>query len=107
MTPTTPAKTQDDTSPSLASSIGHIAAVLDGEHFPTGDRAALRRQNPGTPPSLTFYRFAFQHLPPGWEASRDAWMAIVSGIALMCPKPHRLDRAVGLVLEAVKDFRLM
>ncbi|CAG0994828.1 hypothetical protein MYXO_02620 [Myxococcaceae bacterium] len=101
MTPTAPADAPENPSASLASSIGHIAATLTAEHFPTGDHAALRRQSPGTPPGLAFYRFAFKHLPPNWEAQRDAWMTLVSGIALMCPKPHRPDRAVGLALAEV------
>lgn len=98
MIPTISAESPENPAPSLASSIGHIAATLASEHFPTGDRAALRRQTPGTPPGLAFYRFAFKHLPPGWEASRDAWMAIVSGIALMGSQSHRPDQPVGRVL---------
>lgn len=82
----------------LASSIGHIAATLDARHFPTGDHAALRRLHPGLPPSLAFYRFAFKHLPEYWESQRNAWMTLVTGIALMCPKPHRPDRPAGLAL---------
>ncbi|BBL71646.1 type I-E CRISPR-associated protein Cse2/CasB [Methylogaea oryzae] len=98
MMPSIPPEAPEKPAATLASSIGHIAATIDAEHFPSGERAALRRLSPDAPPSLAFYRFAFKHLPPDWEAQRNAWMAIVSGIALMCPRPHRPDRAAGLAL---------
>ncbi|QXP88315.1 type I-E CRISPR-associated protein Cse2/CasB [Methylococcus capsulatus] len=98
MTHPAPADPPETPSTSLASLIGHLAATIAAEHFPTGDRAALRRLNPDTPPNLAFYRFAFRHLPQNWENRRTAWTALVAGIALMCPKPHRPDRSVGLTL---------
>jgi CRISPR system Cascade subunit CasB len=98
MNQTAPTKPPETQASSLASSIGHIVAILDAEHFPTGDLATLRRLSPSSPPSLTFYRFAFKHLPDNWEANRDAWQTLVAGIALLCPKPHRPDRSVGQAL---------
>jgi len=85
-------------STSLASLVRHLASTIAAEHFPTGDRAALRRLNPDAMPNLAFYRFAFRHLPQNWESRRAAWTALVAGIALMCPKPHRPDRSAGLAL---------
>ena len=83
---------------SLGSIIGHLAGVIASENFPTGERAALKRLTPRLPPSLTFYRFAFRHLPEGWDVQQAEWMAVVSGLALMCPEPHRPDRQAGRVL---------
>lgn len=94
-TQTKPSRNDD----SLGSSIGHLAGVIASENFPTGERAALKRLTPRLPPSLTFYRFAFRHLPEGWEAQQAEWMAVVSGLALMCPQPHRPDRPAGWALS--------
>jgi CRISPR system Cascade subunit CasB len=68
------------------------------ESFPPGESAALKRLTPRLPPSLIFYRFAFRHFPEGWEARQAEWMAVVSGLALMCPAPHRPDRPAGRAL---------
>jgi CRISPR system Cascade subunit CasB len=83
---------------SLGSIIGHLAGVIASENFPTGERAALKRLTPRLPPPLTFYRFAFRHLPEGWEAQQAEWMAVITGLALMCPGPHRPDRPTGRAL---------
>lgn len=83
---------------SLGSIIGHLAGVISSENFPNGERAALKRLTPRLPPSLTFYRFAFRHLPKEWEMQQAEWMAVVSGLALMCPEPHRPGRPTGRAL---------
>jgi CRISPR type I-E/ECOLI-associated protein CasB/Cse2 len=90
---TPPAKGQ-----TLAQQVSHIAAIIASDDFPTGDRAALKRQTPTQEPSLTFYRFAFGHLEEGWQRQKGAWITICSGIALMCPHPHRPDRPAGQAL---------
>ena len=82
----------------LASLIGHVAGVLAGPRFPTGDRAALRRMTPGKPLPLVFTRFALQHLPDGWEPRRDAWATLLAGIAIMSPAAHRPGRGLGRAL---------
>jgi CRISPR system Cascade subunit CasB len=85
-------------SPDLLGSIGRIAGIITSDGFPSGDRAALKRLSPGKPPPLAFYRFAFRHLPEGWEIQEKAWMTIVGGITLMFPHPHHPDRPVGRAL---------
>jgi CRISPR system Cascade subunit CasB len=85
---------------SLAKIIARIAGVIDSKHFLTGERAALKRLLPGKTPSLTFYRFAYRHLPKGWESRMPEWITIVSGIALMSPHSHRPQRPPGLALAA-------
>lgn len=83
---------------SLSSVVGRIAAVIGSEDFPTGDRARLRRLAPGESPPLAFYRFAFRHLPEGWDRNQPAWITLVSGLALMSPRPHQPGRHAGQVL---------
>jgi len=84
--------------PDLRQSIGHIAGVLASTEFPTGERARLRRLDPIQAPGLAFYRFAFRHLPDGWERHQPAWMTLVAGIALMGQTAHRPDRPAGQAL---------
>lgn len=90
---------QPDIAPrSLPQIIGQIAGALSSDTFPTGERAALRRQDPGAPPGLPFYRFALHYLPADWEARPAPWITLVAGLALMCPAPHRYDRPAGQAL---------
>lgn len=93
----TPATVETPTTeaPNLGQAIGHIARVLASADFPTGERARLRRLDPARPLGLAFYRFAFRHLPGGWERQPAAWMTLVAGIALMGETAHRLDRPAG------------
>lgn len=98
---TTHASADALSTPSLGQTVTEIAAVVAHEGFPTGDRAALKRLNPSGSPNVAFYRFAFRHLPDGWERSQQGWMALVAGVALMCPRPHRADRPAGMALAEV------
>jgi len=82
----------------ISTTIGRIAGVISSEHFPTGERAALKRLNFKRNPPLAFYRFAFNNLPGNWEKRKTEWMTIVAGMAIMCPEPHRLDRPLGKAL---------
>ncbi|WP_297529627.1 type I-E CRISPR-associated protein Cse2/CasB [Thiohalobacter sp.] len=87
------------TSPdSLARAIAHVAGTLSSEHFPTGERAALKRMTPGQPPPLYFYRFALRHLPETWERDEADWITLVAGIALMVPHAHRSGTGLGTAL---------
>lgn len=85
----------------LARVIGRVSALLAADHFPTGERAALRRMTPGGPLPLVFHRFALQNLPDGWDRSRKSradWVTIVSGIAIMSPGAHSFDTPLGAAL---------
>lgn len=93
--------TQPTPETTLPSRIAQIAALIGSAHFPTGERAALRRMIPGQPPSLAFYRFALGHLPDWWDRNLDTqkdWVTVVAGIALMSPNAHRPDRGLGVAL---------
>jgi CRISPR system Cascade subunit CasB len=95
-TATVPASEPD----SLWGKIARLAGVLSGEHFPTGDRAALKRMAPDQPPPLAFYRLAFRELPEGWEYRRSAWQTLVAGMALRSGRdnPHNQKRPLGQTL---------
>ena len=82
----------------LAHTMAHIAGILGSEHFPTGERAALRRMSPGQPPPLYFYRFALRHLPENWERNEPDWITLTAGIALMAPHAHQPGRGLGTAL---------
>jgi CRISPR system Cascade subunit CasB len=85
----------------LGSVISTIAGVISSDHFPTGERAALRRMTPRQPPPLTFYRFALGYLPVGWDRNEDSrkdWITLVAGIALMSPNTHDPKRSLGRAL---------
>lgn len=86
--------------PSLATTIARLAGIIGAPHYPTGDRAALRRWAPGQPVPLAFYRLWLRHagedLPS--EAQTEVWMALVWGIATMGPQAHQPGRPLGQVL---------
>ncbi|MFM8443518.1 MAG: type I-E CRISPR-associated protein Cse2/CasB [Methylococcus sp.] len=85
---------------SLWASIARLAGILSSEHFPTGDRAALKRMAPDQPPPLAFYRFAFRELPEGWEYRRPVWQTLIAGLALSGNhgNPHSPQRPLGKAL---------
>ena len=95
-------------SDSLSTIIGRISGLIASENFPNSDRAALKRMSPNKEPPLSFYRFAFRHLPPNWQTRRKAWQTLLSGMALMSPHIHRPDRPLGKVLaeELYSEARL-
>ncbi|RME48230.1 MAG: type I-E CRISPR-associated protein Cse2/CasB [Chloroflexi bacterium] len=82
----------------LARTIAHVAGTLGSEHFPTGERAALRRMSPGQPPPIYFYRFALRHLPETWERDEADWITLTAGIALMVPNAYRPGLGLGTAL---------
>jgi CRISPR system Cascade subunit CasB len=97
---TTPATVQADVADSLASRVNRLAAVLAAEHYPGGDRAALKRHAPGQPAPLAFYRLWFRHLNvelPS-EAASPAWTLLAWGLASSGPTAHRRDRPLGQCL---------
>ncbi len=93
---TTPAQTAP-VEPTLASDIARLAGVIGATHYPSGDRAALRRWAPGQPAPLAFYRLWLRHLgsdlPP--EKLTEVWMVLVWGIASLGEKCHDPKRPFG------------
>lgn len=84
--------------------IARLAGILSGEHFPTGDRAALKRMAPGQPPPLAFYRLAIRELPDNWERHSGAWQTLVTGMALLSGQlnPHSRQHPLGRALAELR-----
>lgn len=99
------AQAQTDSLPSI---IGQISGMITSDHFPNGDRAALKRMHPSKEPPLSFYRFAFRHLPQSWQRQQKAWQTLLTGMALMSPHIHRPDQPLGkrLADEHYSEARL-
>lgn len=83
-----------------ADTVARLAGVIASPHYPTADRAALRRWAPGQPMPLAFYRLWLRHagrdLPP--ESQIEAWMALTWGLATMGAHAHHSERALGQAL---------
>lgn len=84
----------------LANRVNRIASILAAEHYPGGDRAALKRHAPGQPPPLAFYRlwlrFLDTDLPP--EAATPGWAFLAWGLASSGPASHCPGRPLGQCL---------
>lgn len=99
MTPSpelSPAAGQDD----LFALIGRIAHILGADHFPSGERAALKRFAPGQAAGLAYFRFWARWLQrdPPPDAQSPTWALILAGIALMGPHGHASHKRVGAAL---------
>lgn len=83
----------------------HIAGTLHHEHFPSGERAALKRMTPEGRTPLAFHRFVMRHVPRQWHGGYyDAvWQTLIAAIALQPAHPHDPDRPLGQALADI-DF---
>lgn len=84
----------------LIRTIDRLAAVLASEHYPAGDRAALKRHSPGQAPPLAFYRLWLKHLGDELphEDATSAWALLAWGLAFCGRQAHRKDRPFGRAL---------
>jgi CRISPR system Cascade subunit CasB len=82
------------------SDVARLAGAIGSPHYPTGDRAALRRWAPGQPVPLAFYRLWLRHLgtEPPPERQTEAWMAIAWGMAICGEGCHDPKRPFGQAL---------
>lgn len=84
----------------LAKTVGRLAQAIAAQHFPNGDRAALRRWAPGQPLPLAFYRLWLRHmnqeLPT--EAATQAWMLLAWSLATLGAEAHAPGRPWGQAL---------
>lgn len=88
----------------LGSDVGRLAGLLASPHYPSGDRAALKRHAPGQPVPLAFYRLWLRHLGtdlPG-PAQTGAWALLAWGLALSGAGAHRPDRSFGRALAEAR-----
>jgi CRISPR system Cascade subunit CasB len=85
---------------SLATSVARLAGVIGSPHYPSGDRAALRRWAPGQPLPLAFYRLWLRHfgaeLPP--PAQLEGLMALTWAVATLGAGAHAPKRPLGQAL---------
>jgi len=89
---------------SLATQVARLAGVVGAAHYPSGDRAALRRWSPGQPLPLAFYRLWLRHmdteLPP--PTKLEAWMTLVWTMATLGAEAHAPKRPLGQALAESK-----
>ena len=92
--------TDTATGSSLGARVAQMAAIIGAEHYPNGERAALRRWSPEQPIPLAFYRLWLRHLgddlPP--EFQTPAWMTIAWGLATLGKEGHDPRRPLGQAL---------
>jgi CRISPR system Cascade subunit CasB len=92
--------TETATGSSLDARVAQMAAIIGAEHYPNGERAALRRWSPEQPIPLAFYRLWLRHLgddlPP--EFQTPAWMTIAWGLATLGKEGHDPRRPLGQAL---------
>jgi CRISPR system Cascade subunit CasB len=88
------------TGSSLGARVAQMADIIGDEHYPNGERAALRRWSPGQSIPLAFYRLWLRHLgddlPP--EFQTPAWMTIAWGLATLGKEGHGPRRSLGQAL---------
>lgn len=82
-----------------------IVGALHNEHFPTGDRAALKRMAPEGRAPLAYHRFIMSKVPERWQGGRyeSSWRTLIAAIALQPAHPHDANRPVGEALARI-DF---
>jgi CRISPR system Cascade subunit CasB len=89
---------------SLGARVAQMAAIIGAEHYPNGERAALRRWSLEQPIPLAFYRLWLRHLgddlPP--EFQTPAWMTIAWGLATLGKEGHDPRRPLGQALAESK-----
>ncbi|VBB44902.1 CRISPR-associated protein, Cse2 family [uncultured Desulfatiglans sp.] len=85
--------------------VPELAAILKAEHFPTGERAALKRMALDGPAPLAFHRFMLRHIDPPWHADVliPAWRALLCALAIQRDGGFDPSRPLGQTL-AEADF---
>jgi CRISPR system Cascade subunit CasB len=91
---------QQSQADSLAAQVARLAGVIGSPHYPSGDRAALRRWAPGQPLPLAFYRLWLRHLDSELPspAQLEGWMALTWAIATLGGDSHAPKRPLGQAL---------
>jgi len=90
---------------SPAAHVPELAAILKAEHFPTGERAALKRMALDGPAPLAFHRFMLRHVDQPWhaEALIPAWRALICALAVQRDGGFDPSKPLGQTL-AEADF---
>lgn len=83
---------------SMTARIAKLSRMISTEHYPTEDRAALKRYSPGCVIPLAFYRLWLKHMEEKLPDNITAWAAIAFGLATMGKEAHQPGRPLGRVL---------
>jgi len=80
-----------------------LAAAIHDDHFPTSDRAALKRMTPEGKRPLAFHRFVIRYVPEPWLGGHfdTAWQTLIAGLALQPAHPHDSQRPLGRALADI------
>lgn len=84
----------------LSATIARLAGVVGATHYPTKDRAILKRWSPGQPIPLAFYRLWLRHIGQELplEVQTEEWMVLSWGLATMGLSGHQPKRSFGQAL---------
>ena len=82
-----------------------IAGVLHQEHFPSGERAALKRMKPSGRAPVAYHRFLMHTVPEALHSPlyEPCWRTLIAGIALQPAHPHDANQSLGQALTRI-DF---
>jgi len=85
---------------SLASTITRLATAIGKPHYPTGDRAAIRRWAPRQAVPLAFYRLWLRHADAGLpsQGQTEVWQTIVWCMVTLGESAHTPSRRLGQAL---------
>lgn len=83
---------------SLPARIARLSHMISAEHYPTGDRAALKRYSPGSAIPLAFYRLWLKHMEEELPDNIGVWATFAFGLAIMGKEAHQPGRPLGQVL---------
>ncbi len=78
--------------------IAKLSAIIGSEHYPSSDRAALKRYSPGAPVPLAFYRLWLKHIDDEIPSNLSAWATVTFGLAYMGKSSHKPERSLGQAL---------
>lgn len=91
-------QTQPQELEGLSARIAKLSRMIGAEHYPTGDRAALKRYSPGATIPLAFYRLWLKHLEEELPNNIVVWATFAFGLATMGKEAHQPNKPLGQVL---------
>lgn len=88
---------------SPADHVPALAGLLGGEHFPTGEKAVLKRMALEGPAPLAFHRLILQQVDEPWQgpAWQEDWRTLLCALALQRDGGFNPERPLGRALAQV------
>ncbi|WP_091639894.1 type I-E CRISPR-associated protein Cse2/CasB [Aquisalimonas asiatica] len=85
--------------------VAKLAHVLHAEHFPSGDRAALKRMAIKGRTPLAYHRFLLAQVPEAFHKPKwnTPWRTLICGLAMQHGQPHNASLPLGRALASI-DF---